>query len=117
LVNGDVILDSNGECWRVGPTTSGPASVTYSSYYGFDACGDCIGERGCNWYVDCCVEGPDPKVVNDFGYTLTPGDVVLCGDGICRTVISIFIGPANDTIMAQYRSCQECFRAGGNPCK
>jgi hypothetical protein len=112
---GDVILDDNGNCWEVGDTTADAVTVTYSTLYDGN-CATCIKNQGCTWEVRCCTGGPDNKIVNDFGIGLVIGDVVLCGDNICRVVIQPTVKPVNETINVVYPDCGECFSSGGQEC-
>jgi hypothetical protein len=114
---GDVITDTDNNCWLVTDSTTGTPTVTFGNYIGTD-CQECINEFGCFWRVDCCENGPDVQVVNDLGYPpFNIGNSSLkCTDNICRVVVGLDLGPETIGTIQFYDDCAGCLGGGGDPC-
>jgi hypothetical protein len=118
VVNGNIILDTDGNCWdvigSVDPLET--VTVTFSSIFGGDLCTECITENGCFWLAECC-DGGSFKVFNDLGFVLAPGDVISdSSDDICYVIISITQGPATGIIDNQWSDCRDCTSTGRSGC-
>jgi hypothetical protein len=118
VVNGDIILDTDGNCWDVIDSVDPleTVTVTFSSIFGGDLCTECISENGCFWLAECC-DGGRFKVFNDLGFVLAPGDVISDpSDDICYVIISITQGPATGIIGNQWSDCRDCTDTGRTGC-
>ena len=119
LLVGNVFSDTNNNCWTVLRTTSGPATITAANDY--PDCEGCVTNNGCNWETECCVNGPDNKIVSDLGLpygSIYVGVVIRSGtDDFCRTVYKATLTPPNDTIFNFYPDCSDCVRNGGKECE
>jgi hypothetical protein len=117
VVNGNTILDTDGNCWDVIDSVDpgDTVTVTFSSIYGTEKCSECIAENGCFWLAECC-DGGRFIVVNDLGFTLSPGDVISDATEVCFVIVSITQGPATGVIINQYPDCRECTNTGRAGC-
>jgi hypothetical protein len=118
VVNGNIILDTDGNCWDVIDSVDPleTVTVTFSSIFGGDLCAECISENGCFWLAECC-DGGRFKVFNDLGFVLAPGDVISDpSDDICYVIISITQGPATGIIGNQWSDCRDCTGNGFSAC-
>ena len=115
VVNGDAILDENGNCWEVIDSVDPSSTVTVTFVSIAGNCEECINGNGCFWLAECC-SGGRFKVFNDLGLTLAPGDVISDSTNVCFVIGSITQGPATDVITNQWLDCKDCTNNGRDAC-
>ena len=111
---GQVFYDVNGDCWEIFDDTV--PSGTNQIIGTHRDCEECLITHGRRWRADCCGDPNDNVVIDDPFNGLIPGDVVRTTDNKCRIISECVTGPPNESIIGNYKNCEDCVIDGGQQC-